>query len=325
MISDEEIRVWWQRKINNYTKKYACRNKLSLAQAKEKYFTETHENIPREHSTSNPKIIAKLFMIQEQHRQLMNMLWNGERTNLSKWVEQLVNNFWEEQAIDERASLDNIKSQFHNNFHEIFICTIPALLFIFLIDKCVAHIFEPQPPLVEWRSNNDRKNIRQWEKFIGNQEWKQFFEEWTPSSTQNKPGQWWGVDIEPSSQNDYVKPLVDENIENLPEQKQDEVPYWYPENRKRKESEEAWRNAWDCKSVKKKKKMKEHIPTKPKDLLESRENRPIERKGEVLSKNSTNTPKYLSKLRENRSEERKDEASSGLSMVGVAQIKMMTS
>ena len=38
MISEEEIRVWWERKIENYIKNYARRNKLSLAQAKAKFF-----------------------------------------------------------------------------------------------------------------------------------------------------------------------------------------------------------------------------------------------------------------------------------------------
>ena len=37
-------------------------------------------------------------------------------------------------------------------------------------------------------------------------------------------------DIEPSGQNDYVEPLVDENIEYSPKQKKDEVPSRYPED-----------------------------------------------------------------------------------------------
>ena len=43
MINEEEIREWWDRKIDNHIKNYARRNKLSLAQAKEKNFTETHK------------------------------------------------------------------------------------------------------------------------------------------------------------------------------------------------------------------------------------------------------------------------------------------
>ena len=98
------------------------------------------------------------------------MLWNDGRTNLSEWVEQIVDDFWEEQAIDERASFDNIKSLIHGDFHESFLCTIPTFLFKFLTDKGVAHIVEPRPPLVDPRSNNDRERIKWWEKLIKNQE-----------------------------------------------------------------------------------------------------------------------------------------------------------
>ena len=43
MISEEEIREWWERKIKNYIRNYARRKKLSLAQVKEIFFTQTHE------------------------------------------------------------------------------------------------------------------------------------------------------------------------------------------------------------------------------------------------------------------------------------------
>jgi hypothetical protein len=43
MISEEDIREWWERKIDNYIKNYAWRNKLSFSQAQEKFITETHE------------------------------------------------------------------------------------------------------------------------------------------------------------------------------------------------------------------------------------------------------------------------------------------
>ena len=42
MISEEEIREWWERKIENYIKNYARWNKLSLMQEQAKNFTETH-------------------------------------------------------------------------------------------------------------------------------------------------------------------------------------------------------------------------------------------------------------------------------------------
>ena len=43
MISEEEIREWWERNIDNYIKNYARRNKLSFVQAQAKFLTETHE------------------------------------------------------------------------------------------------------------------------------------------------------------------------------------------------------------------------------------------------------------------------------------------
>jgi Mlc titration factor MtfA (ptsG expression regulator) len=43
MISEEEIREWWERKIDNYIKNYAQKNTLSFAQAQEKFFSKPHE------------------------------------------------------------------------------------------------------------------------------------------------------------------------------------------------------------------------------------------------------------------------------------------
>ena len=43
MISEQEIKDWWEHKIANYLQNYAPRNRLMTAQAKERFFTETHE------------------------------------------------------------------------------------------------------------------------------------------------------------------------------------------------------------------------------------------------------------------------------------------
>ena len=51
----------------------------------------------------------------------------------------------------------------------------------------------------------------------------------------------------------------------------------------------------------------------------------MERKGEDLSENSTDAPRDLYESRESRPKERKDEASLSSSMVGVVQIEMTTS
>ena len=47
-------------------------------------------------------------MNEEKNRQLLHKLTNGGRTNLSKWVKNIVDNFCEEQAINKRASYENI-------------------------------------------------------------------------------------------------------------------------------------------------------------------------------------------------------------------------
>ena len=113
-------------------------------------------------------------MSQAQHQQLMHTLQNDGRTNLVEWDEQIVDEFCEEQVINERASFDSIKDRVHYDFHERFLCTVPNLLYKFLIDKGVAHIVELRPPLVEPRSNNYKKQISWWEKIVENQEWKKF-------------------------------------------------------------------------------------------------------------------------------------------------------
>ena len=57
MISEQEIKNWWERKIANYLQNYARRNKLTTAQAKERFFTETHENFVE----LVPQILKKLL------------------------------------------------------------------------------------------------------------------------------------------------------------------------------------------------------------------------------------------------------------------------
>ena len=43
MISKQEINNWWERKIAKHLQNYARRNRLTIFQVKEKFFTETHE------------------------------------------------------------------------------------------------------------------------------------------------------------------------------------------------------------------------------------------------------------------------------------------
>ena len=43
MIPEQKIKDWWERKIANYLQNYARRNRLTDVEAKERFFTETHE------------------------------------------------------------------------------------------------------------------------------------------------------------------------------------------------------------------------------------------------------------------------------------------
>ena len=43
MISKQEIKDWWKHKVANYLHNYARRNRLTTAQEKARFFTETHE------------------------------------------------------------------------------------------------------------------------------------------------------------------------------------------------------------------------------------------------------------------------------------------
>ena len=43
MISEQEIKDCWERKAANYLYNYTRRNRLTIGQANEQFFTETHE------------------------------------------------------------------------------------------------------------------------------------------------------------------------------------------------------------------------------------------------------------------------------------------
>ena len=43
MISKQEIKDCWKRKVSNYLQNYARRNRLTTAEEKERFFIETHE------------------------------------------------------------------------------------------------------------------------------------------------------------------------------------------------------------------------------------------------------------------------------------------
>ena len=57
MIPEQEIKDWWERKVANYLQNYARMNILTIAQAKERFFTETHEKFVE----SVPQILKKIL------------------------------------------------------------------------------------------------------------------------------------------------------------------------------------------------------------------------------------------------------------------------
>ena len=111
--------------------------------------------------------------IKEQ--QLLEKLIRGGRTNLSEWFEKIVDDFCEEQAVKDRTSFETVKDKFYIDSTEQFLCSLPTLLFKFLIEKGVAHIVEPRPSLHELPSNSNWvEKQRKWEKFIVEREWEYF-------------------------------------------------------------------------------------------------------------------------------------------------------
>ena len=102
-----------------------------------------------------------------KEKQLLDKLFRGGRTNLSEWFEKIVDDFCEERAVEDRTSVETIKAQFYTDFTDQFLCSLPTLLFKFLIAKGVGHIVEPRPSLHELPSNSKwAEKHRKWEKFI---------------------------------------------------------------------------------------------------------------------------------------------------------------
>ena len=51
-------------------------------------------------------------------QQLLEKLIRGGRTNLSKWYEKITNEFYEEQTIEERTSVETIQKKFYTDLTE---------------------------------------------------------------------------------------------------------------------------------------------------------------------------------------------------------------
>ena len=88
-------------------------------------------------------------------QQLLEKLIWGERKNLSKWFENITDEFYEEEAIEERISVETIQKKFYTNLTDQFLCSLLTLLFKFLIEKGVGHIVKPRPLLREPPQNTN--------------------------------------------------------------------------------------------------------------------------------------------------------------------------
>ena len=86
---------------------------------------------------------------ESKEQQLLEKLIRRGRTNLSEWFEKIADDFCEEQAVEDRTSVETVKEKFYTDLTEQFMCSLPTLLFKFLIEKGVRHIVEPRPPLHE--------------------------------------------------------------------------------------------------------------------------------------------------------------------------------
>ena len=90
-------------------------------------------------------------------------------------MKKTTNEFCEEQAIEERTSMETIEKKFYTDLTKQFLCSLPTLLFKFLIEKGGGHIVEPRPLIREPPQNtNWAEKQKKWEKFITKREWEYF-------------------------------------------------------------------------------------------------------------------------------------------------------
>ena len=75
----------------------------------------------------------------KEQQLLEKLIWGG-RTNLSEWFEKIGDNFCEEKAIKDKTSVETAKEKFYTEFIEQFLCSLPTLLFKFLIENGAGHI-----------------------------------------------------------------------------------------------------------------------------------------------------------------------------------------
>ena len=72
-----------------------------------------------------------------------------------EWFKKISDDICEEQAVEDRTSVETVKDKFYTDLTEQFLCSLLTLLFKFLIKKGVGHIFKPRPSLHELPSNSN--------------------------------------------------------------------------------------------------------------------------------------------------------------------------
>ena len=50
---------------------------------------------------------------ETKYQPLLEKLIRGGRTNLSEWLKKIINDFYEEQAVEDRTSVETIKKKFY--------------------------------------------------------------------------------------------------------------------------------------------------------------------------------------------------------------------
>ena len=94
---------------------------------------------------------------------------------MSEWFEKITDEFCKEQAMEERVSVESIEKRFYTDLTKRFLCSLPTMLFKFLIEKGVGHIVEPHPSLRELPPNSNWvEKPKKWETFIVEREWEYF-------------------------------------------------------------------------------------------------------------------------------------------------------
>jgi hypothetical protein len=76
----------------------------------------------------------------------MHKIINGGRENLNEWVDRIVEDYIEDQAVEYRDSIQAIKKNLYMELHNGFLCIVPSLLHEFLLDKGVGYCPTTDPP-----------------------------------------------------------------------------------------------------------------------------------------------------------------------------------